>query len=131
MNIFLYRHIARLVRQFFLMSTIILLCYSGHASAQSTEVQELELEIEALKKRVQELQSTNCVKAPGPKKRKVTGNPWRALEVNLSKADVISLLGKPGKIDKWKTGEAWYFPNSKGGEVDFDANDKVTGWLEP
>jgi len=131
MNIFLYHHVAGLVRHVFLMSTISLVCYSGNALAQATEIQELRLEVEALKKRVQELQSTNPVKAPNVKTKKVTGNPWHALQVNISKAEVTSLLGKPGKIHKWKTGEAWYFPNSKGGEVDFDANDKVSGWLEP
>jgi hypothetical protein len=49
----------------------------------------------------------------------------------MYKAEVTSLLRKPGKTDKWKTGEAWYFPNPKGGEVDFNADDNVTGWLEP
>jgi len=61
----------------------------------------------------------------------MAGNSWHSLQVNISKAEVTSLLGKPGKIDKWKTGEAWYFPNPKGGEVDFNADDNVTGWLEP
>ncbi len=126
MNIFLYRHVARLVRHVFLMSTISLFCYSGYVLAQPTEIQELRLEVEALKKRVQELQSTKPIKT-----RKVTGNPWHSLQVNISKAEVSSLLGKPGKIHKWKTGAAWYFPDPKGGEVDFDINGNVSGWLEP
>lgn len=65
------------------------------------------------------------------KTKKVAGNPWHSLQVDLSKAEVVSSLGKPGKIDNWKTGEAWYFPNPSGGEIDFNANEIVTGWLEP
>jgi len=134
MNIFLYHHAARLVRRFIMMATIALFCYSNNALAQSTEAQDLKLEIEVLKKRVQELESANPVKTPEMPKvntKKVAGNPWQSLQVNLSKAEVTALLGKPGKIDKWKTGEAWYFPNPRGGEVDFNADENVTGWLEP
>ncbi|MDP1774124.1 MAG: hypothetical protein Q8L15_17795 [Methylobacter sp.] len=107
------------------------------------------MEVEALKKRVQELESANPIKTPAPsteikilkapvavetpevKTKKVASNPWHAIQVNLSKTEVVSLLGKPGKIDKWKTGEAWYFPDSRGGEIDFNANEIVTGWLDP
>lgn len=147
MNIFLHHQTAGSVRRITLTASLALLCFSGNASAESNEVQELRLEVEMLKKevemlkkRVQTLESTQPVKAlkasktptaPKAKTRKITGNPWHALRVNISKAEVISLLGKPGKIHKWKTGEAWYYPNIKGGEVDFDANDKVSGWLEP
>jgi hypothetical protein len=131
------------------MTIIALFCCSKNAWAQTTEIQELRLEVETLKKRVQQLESTKPIKsleaptelkflkspitaeAPKVKTKKVAGNPWHSLQVNISKADVVSLLGKPGKIDKWKTGEAWYFPNPRGGEIDFNANDNVTGWLEP
>ncbi|HEY8035313.1 MAG TPA: hypothetical protein VIF37_06970 [Methylobacter sp.] len=134
MSTFLYHNAAKIVRLAVLTFAIILLSYSNNTAAQSTEIEELELKIEKLKKRVQELESINCTNASktfNAKAKKPTGNPWHLLEVNMPKAEVISLLGKPGKIHKWKTGEAWYFPNSKGGEVDFDANDNVTGWLEP
>ncbi len=123
---------ARLVRHFMLMATIALFCYSNNAWAdESTEIQELRLENEALKKRVQELESAKTPEATKVKTKKVTGNPWKSLQVNLSKAEVTSMLGKPDKIDKWKTGEAWYYPNPRGGEVDFNADEMVTGWLEP
>ncbi len=149
MTISLFHQTGRLVRHFILTTTIALFCYSNNALAQSPETQELRLEVEALKKRVQELESTQPVKNPEPptelktikapvaaeipevKAKKVTGNPWHSLQVNISKAEVVSLLGKPGKIDKWKTGEAWYFPDSRGGEIDFNTNEIVTGWLEP
>lgn len=131
MNIFPHHRATELVRHVILMPLIILLCYSDNALAESTEIQELKLEIEVLKKRIQELESAKSVNDPKVKTGKVTGNPWRSLQVNLSKAEVISLLGKPGKIHKWKTGEAWYYPNPKGGEVDFDANGNVSGWLDP
>ncbi len=134
MTIFLSHHVAKLVRHFMLMATIVLFCSSNNAWGQSTEIQELKLENEALKKQVRALESANPVKTPEDPKvktKKVAGNPWHSLQVNLSKAEVISLLGKPGKVDKWKTGEAWYFPNPRGGEVDFNASEIVTGWLEP
>ncbi len=109
----------------------------------------MRLEVETLKKRVQELESAKPVKTPAPptelkilkapvvpktptvKTTKVAGSPWHSLQVNLSKAEVTSLFGKPGKIDKWKMGEAWYFSNPRGSEIDFNANKIVTGWLEP
>lgn len=128
MNIFLHHNAIGIFRAVALASIVVLLPYSNNAVAQSNEIEELKLKIEKLKQRVQELESTSCTNA---KAKKVTGNPWHLLEVNMPKAQVMSLLGKPGKTHKWKTGEAWYFPNSKGGEVDFDANDNVTGWLEP
>lgn len=149
MTISLSRQTATSVRYFILMAAIALCCSSNPAWAESTEIKELRLEVEALKKRVQQLESAQPVKAslpatelkslktpvaaeiPNVKQKKVAGNPWHALQVNLSKAEVVSLLGKPGKIDKWKTGEAWYFPNPRGGEIDFNANEIVTGWLEP
>lgn len=131
MNISPYHRVTELIRHIILIPAILLLCYSDNALAESTETQELKLEIEVLKKRIQELESTKTVTPPKVKTGKMTGNPWHSLQVNLSKAEVILLLGKPGKIDKWKTGEAWYFPNSRGGEVDFDTNGNVSGWLEP
>ncbi len=115
----------------FSIYTVSLLCYPCDALAQTSETTDLKLEVEALKKQIQELQSANSVKATNIKPKKIDGNPWHSLQVNLSKADVILLLGKPGKIDKWKTGEAWYFPNPRGGEIDFDTKGNVSGWLEP
>jgi hypothetical protein len=149
MTISLSIQTARLVRHLMLMAAITLFGYSNNAWAESTEIKELKLEVATLKKRIQELESTQPVKipevptdlknlnapvapeTPNVKTKKTTGNPWQSLQVNLSKAEVTSLLGKPGKIDKWKTGEAWYFPNPRGGEIDFNASDSVTGWLEP
>ncbi|MFI3157126.1 MAG: hypothetical protein QX199_13315 [Methylococcaceae bacterium] len=130
MNNFLYHHVyhhvAGLGRCIILMSAIAL--YSGNAVAEAAEAQELKLKVEAPKNPMQEPEP---IKRSKTKTTKVTGNRWRSLQVNMSKAEVTSLLGKPGKIDKWKTGEAWYFPNPKGGEVDFDAEGKVSGWLDP
>lgn len=149
MTISLFHQTARLVRHFILTTTIALCCYSNNVLAQLPETQELRLEVEALKKRVQELESTQPVKnpeqppelkiskapvaaeTPEVKTKTVKANPWHSLQVNISKAEVTALLGKPGKIDKWKTGEAWYFPDSRGGEIDFNTDDNVTGWLEP
>ncbi len=122
MNV-LYPQLANLGRHLILMAVIAL---SGNALAESAEDQDLRPKAEVLKKQEHESKPIQTSKS-----KKVTGNRWHALQVNMSKAEVNSLLGKPGRIDKWKTGEAWYFPNSKGGEVDFDANGKVSGWLAP
>ncbi|TAN65678.1 MAG: hypothetical protein EPN17_16035 [Methylobacter sp.] len=129
MNIFLYHPVAVLIRRFILRSAIVLCCYSANALAdESAEVQALKLKVEVLRMRVKELEA---IKTPKLSTKKARGSRWDSLSVGLSKSEVASILGKPGKIDKWKTGEAWYFPNPRGGEVDFDTNGKVTGWLEP
>ena len=126
MSIFLYCYVTGLGRLATLMSSMALLGFSGNTLAEPTEVQELKLKVEVLKQRVQELESSQPLRIA-----KVTGSRWHSLQVGLSKTEVMALLGKPGRIVKWKTGEAWYFPNRKGGEVDFDAEGHVTGWLEP
>lgn len=129
MNIFLYHPVAGLIRRLILISTIALCCYSGNALAEAdlAEIQALKLKVEMLKMRVKELETIKNPKLNAKRK----GGAWSLLVVGLSKAEVTALLGKPGRIDKWKTGEAWYFPNPRGGEVDFDLNGKVSGWLEP
>jgi hypothetical protein len=119
----------RIMPSTILALTIIFICHAQITFAQTNELEELKLENIKLKNRIQELESVDCPKTT--KYKKSSGNPWHSLKVNISKAEVTSLLGKPGKIDKWKTGEAWYYPDSRGGEVDFDINGKVTGWLEP
>lgn len=119
------------IRPVILISAVALFFNPGNATAQSAE--ELKLEVEALKKRVQELEANQCdAKTPkSPRKIKSDGNPWHSLEVGMSKDEVSSLLKKPGRVDKWGTGEAWYYPDARGGEVDFDTKGTVSGWLEP
>ncbi len=96
--------------------------------ADASEVQALKLKVETLKQRVKELEAIN---KSGGKTKKSAGSRWKSLEVGQTKQDISAILGKAGMVHKWKTGEAWYYPNPQGGEVDFDANGKVTGWLEP
>lgn len=123
-------HPGVIIRHLIQISVISLFCYSSSALADEAEIQALKTEIETLKSQLRELKAVKCTNDP-KKTKKTSGNPWQSLSINLSKDEVKSLLGKPGRIDKWKSGEAWYYPDSRGGEVDFDANEKVTGWLEP
>lgn len=129
MKNFLY-HLPKLTRLVFFLAIGFLFFNSSTVPAEpkETEVQELKLKVEALKQRVRELEAIN---KPSVKTKKGKGNRWASLEVGQTKEDVIAILGKAGMTHKWKTGEAWYYPNPKGGEVDFDTNGKVTGWLEP
>ncbi len=96
--------------------------------AQSSEIQELKMKVETLKRQVYELEAT---KTTCTKTKKSGGNRWDSLSVGLTKEEVTAILGKAGMVHKWKTGEAWYYPNPKGGEVDFDVDGKASGWLEP
>ncbi|MFZ2404846.1 MAG: hypothetical protein WAW41_06890, partial [Methylobacter sp.] len=48
MNIFLHHQTAGSVRRITLTASLALLCFSGNASAESNEVQELRLEVEML-----------------------------------------------------------------------------------
>jgi hypothetical protein len=55
---------------------------------------------------------------------------WRSLEVGMTEAQVIGILGEPVKVIKGvKT--FWYYPNMYGGYVSFDDKDSVSGWKEP
>lgn len=128
MNSYLTYRLARLIAFVAFISTNALFFHLSNALAEANEVQALESKVETLKKRVQELEA---IKAPKAKTKKGARNRWDSLVVGQSKKDVSAILGKPGKVHKWKTGEAWYYPDTKGGEVDFDVNGKVTGWLEP
>jgi len=97
-------------------------------SAKS-KIDSIEIEITNLKKRISELEKEK------EKQRAKTGNykvraNWLALEKGMSKEQVKELLGEPGKI-LTGFGAYWYYPDSFGGKVEFDDNEKVTGWSEP
>lgn len=110
--------------------TALIFAYPGLVPADdlAEENEHLKLEVETLKQRINELQAKQTGNCAGATTKK-TGKGWGALAVGMTKAEVTAIVGKPGRIDKWKTGEAWYY--AKDGEVDFGVEEKVTGWLAP
>lgn len=56
---------------------------------------------------------------------------WDAITVGMSVGDVLELLGKPSRIVKMGTQEAWgYGPNSSDGEILF-IDGRVVGFQKP
>jgi hypothetical protein len=55
---------------------------------------------------------------------------WRKLEVGMTQAQVLSILGDPAKsIQGVRT--LWYYPSIYRGYVSFDENGNLIGWMEP
>ena len=55
---------------------------------------------------------------------------WRKLELGMTQAQVLSILGDPVKpIQGVRT--LWYYPSIYRGYVSFDENGNLIGWMEP
>jgi Small protein A (tmRNA-binding) len=126
------------------MKKIIYLCLfifvaiAGSVKAQQADenintliqkIDSLEKKISAIEKRISALETDKKNNLSKLGNYKIKSN-WLMLEKGMSKAEVKTLLGEPGKIlSGW--GAYWYYPDSYGGRVEFDDNEKVTGWREP
>jgi len=92
-------------------------------------IETLEQKIEELEKRISKLEKDTAAVKQNKSGYKTRAN-WLALEKGMDKKQVKTLLGEPGKILKGY-GEFWYYPDSFGGRVEFDADEKVNSWKEP
>lgn len=121
---------------FILAAVILLTCgkVRGQERAEKTDsaytkIDSIEIEIANLKKRITELEKEKEKKSVKKGNYKLRGN-WLLLEKGMTKEQVKELLGEPGKTLSG-FGTYWYYPDSFGGKVEFDTDDKVTGWSEP
>lgn len=94
-----------------------------------SKIDSIEIEITNLKNRISELEKEKVKQRAKTGNYKVRAN-WLLLEKGMTKEQVKELLGEPGKVLSG-FGAYWYYPDSFGGKVEFDDNEKVTGWSEP
>lgn len=53
---------------------------------------------------------------------------WAALRIGMTWSQVKQLLGVPGKVKAGVFGDVMYFPDDKGGSVEFDRDGRVAAW---
>ncbi len=118
-----------------LVIAFIAMVLTMNAGAQTTDrTAQLEKEIEAIKQRLNKLESVQGISTAGPQPvAAATGSgyrslaSWRQLKNDMSPSDVRALLGEPVRINGGGVAR-WYYQN--GGELVF-ISDKLTQWKEP
>ena len=53
---------------------------------------------------------------------------WRRLRIGMSRAEVVGILGEPGKVTSYYAFERWEYPDALGERVDFDERGRVSVW---
>ena len=56
---------------------------------------------------------------------------WAGLRRGMSRFDVYTVLGEPGRTSRYEGFERWEYPDLLGGQVNFDAYGRVAGWRAP
>jgi hypothetical protein len=56
---------------------------------------------------------------------------WRNLKKGMTKDEVRTLLGEPGKVDVYLSFEVWHYDYPSRGSVHFSKDGKVESWSEP
>ncbi len=66
--------------------------------------------------------------APAAPPRWQDAKNWTALRMGMTWSQVKQLLGVPGKVKAGVFGDVMYFPDDKGGSVEFDRDGRVAAW---
>jgi outer membrane protein assembly factor BamE (lipoprotein component of BamABCDE complex) len=53
---------------------------------------------------------------------------WRELRLGMSPAQVVALLGEPGKVTSYYAFERWEYPDALGQRINFDERGKLSAW---
>ena len=53
---------------------------------------------------------------------------WRRLRIGMTRAQVVALLGEPGKITSYYAFERWEYPDALGERVNFDERGRLASW---
>ena len=56
---------------------------------------------------------------------------WSQLRRGQSRADVLHILGEPGRTIVYAGFERWEYPDLRGGRVNFDDQGRAMGWKLP
>ncbi|WP_212625049.1 hypothetical protein [Pseudomonas sp. PP3] len=113
--------------------SVVLFAATGQALAQSSaesRVDKLEETVRILERRVatieDQLRQRNTATSISPDKVN-----WRKLHKGLSDTEVERLLGSPTRVDAYGSFTIWYYGDSDGGQVHFDAKSRTVEWREP
>lgn len=66
--------------------------------------------------------------APAAPPRWQDAKNWAALRIGMTWSQVKQVLGVPGKVKAGVFGDVMYFPDDKGGSVEFDRDGRVASW---
>jgi hypothetical protein len=53
---------------------------------------------------------------------------WRELRVGMSQADVMRILGAPGRVTSYTGFQRWEYPDALGARVNFDDSGRLLVW---
>ena len=53
---------------------------------------------------------------------------WKRLRLGMSPAQVVALLGEPGKVTAYYAFERWEYPDALGLRVNFDERGRLSAW---
>ena len=89
----------------------------------------LEQRLDALRARVQVLEH-ELASRPATPAREPWRDPgvWRGLRVGMSQADVLRILGAPGRVTTYTGFQRWEYPDALGARVNFDDTGRLLAW---
>ena len=89
----------------------------------------LEKRLEALRARVQHLEH-ELASRPKPPPREPWRDPavWHELRTGMSQADVLRILGAPGRVTSYSGFQRWEYPDALGARVNFDDAGRLLAW---
>lgn len=53
---------------------------------------------------------------------------WKALRDGMSEADVLRILGAPGRVTTYYGFQRWEYPDALGARVNFDERGRLSAW---
>jgi hypothetical protein len=97
----------------------------------ATRVALLEKRLAALQLRLQGLEH-ELASRPRPEVAPAEGwrdaAAWRRLRNEMSQADVLRILGAPGRVTTYYGFQRWEYPDALGQRVDFDESGRLIAW---
>ncbi len=89
----------------------------------------LEQRLDALRAHVQHLEHELASRPKAPP-REPWREPaaWRELRVGMSQADVLRILGAPGRVTTYTGFQRWEYPDALGARVNFDDSGRLLAW---
>lgn len=126
------------MNKFFLF--VIFTLTAGYSSSFQIDTKEkriakLEQMVDRLEVRIQQLEKRQVTSSTQKEDEHLAvkwknKRNWRELRRGMSKGEVESLLGEPGKIASMSFADVYYYPDMGGSSVTFSLNGTVDGWRE-